>query len=122
MKIKNFKFSGKISYNRDKCLYKYKPLLLKILNDDDMDFSNYVIREDRTCVISVVKDDNYGSYNSSYFIYWHEGSSHDIGKYLRIEEYKGLCIGYKQNDRHQENKYYYINFLVSYSEETCCIS
>ena len=97
MKNKNLRFSSNIGYNTEKYLNKYKTLLLKMIEDDSIDFYNYNIRKDETYLIPVERNFNWGEIKSSYFIFWYKGDNYSEEKYLRIDLNKGLSLGYVYN-------------------------
>lgn len=94
MKIK---FTANISPQTSKGLSRYKKLLLDIIEDDSLEFCNYLGKKDGSYIITVKKE------HGSYIIYWEEFS----GMYLKYKPSLGLHIGYKFNQDE------YINFFIS---------
>lgn len=79
-------------------LDKLKPVLLKVIKNDDMDFANYSEKEKGNIIIPVEKNNINSNFSSSGFIYFDEGIRNYCNRYIRIAKNNKVSVGYVLSD------------------------
>jgi hypothetical protein len=95
---------GKITFVRNvksdtkNILDRLKLVLLKVIKNDEMDFTNYIVKEKDNIIIPVEKNNVNSNFSSSGFIYFDEGIRNYCNKYIRVARNNEMSIGYVLSD------------------------